>query len=605
MRYITSGGQSTLHKIRMSIQVMRFAFKLSLFFMPLILIILAYTFLESQDWGVVLQYAKAFLFTEVINQPFKITSFHHMGNSVTLSYQAIYENKMVKNTVVDFYHHIQILALFSLVIAILLFFAIQGWFFARGKKLFSSHIVSGDDLLNLKAYNRLVGALSKKEAVQPYHLSGALFPPYTETLHTLLLGATGTGKTQTICTLIEQIRSRGDRAIIYDKMGTYIHYFYDPQKDVIMNPLDQRSPSWNIFKEVHHKAEFESIALALIPEAKNSNDPFWMNAARTLLVEYCNQRSLSSHAKTRDIIDDLLKKDLSSISGLLSDTAANSIVDEQSPKTALSVMAILSTYVKSLGYLQEGGEEFSMKDWIQDDQKDGLIFISSSGQYHHSLKPLISAWIEIAINNMLSLQQSRRRKIWMIIDELPSLHSLPSLHDGLAQSRQYGGAFVLSAQLYSQMVSAFGRENADTTCGLCRTRMFFSVPDHETAKWCAENIGKVEREERAQGISYGASQVRDGVSISSHKKETYLVNPTVISKMKNLETYIQFPSQVPLTHFHFKFTPRKPVAKRYQFQKFTQSYNVDEGTNALAEYEKAPVNNSLLSEEYENSVLDL
>jgi len=59
-----------------------------------------------------------------------------------------------------------------------------------------------------------------------------------------------------------------------------------------------------------------------------------------------------------------------------------------------------------------------------DDNKEGYIFIPSNGDLHASLTPLISCWIEIAINNILSLSRSRQRKIWIILDELPSLHNL-------------------------------------------------------------------------------------------------------------------------------------------------------------------------------------
>ena len=73
------------------------------------------------------------------------------------------------------------------------------------------------------------------------------YPHKTESQHTIITGASGSGKTQVMLDLLTQIRARGDKAIIYDKMGTYVRKFYDPNKDFILNPFDNRSKHWDYF----------------------------------------------------------------------------------------------------------------------------------------------------------------------------------------------------------------------------------------------------------------------------------------------------------------------------------------------------------------------
>ncbi|MBS0351632.1 MAG: type IV secretion system DNA-binding domain-containing protein [Proteobacteria bacterium] len=58
---------------------------------------------------------------------------------------------------------------------------------------------------------------------------------------------------------------------------------------------------------------------------------------------------------------------------------------------------MLATYLKSLCYIHDQDNPFSIRQWIQQDQLQEWLFISSLGGRHESLKPLITAWPDIAI----------------------------------------------------------------------------------------------------------------------------------------------------------------------------------------------------------------
>ena len=60
------------------------------------------------------------------------------------------------------------------------------------------------------------------------------YPYLAEMQHSFVIGANGTGKTILISQIVEQIRERGDKAIIYDKKGDYTKWFYNPKKDKIL-----------------------------------------------------------------------------------------------------------------------------------------------------------------------------------------------------------------------------------------------------------------------------------------------------------------------------------------------------------------------------------
>jgi hypothetical protein len=100
----------------------------------------------------------------------------------------------------------------------------------------------------------------------------------------LIVGNTGTGKSAAMRQLAVQIADRDDTAIVYDPALEYVRRFYRPERgDIILNPLDARSPYWSPGEEVRHDAEALSIAHALFLDRPNES-PFFLESARKLLA---------------------------------------------------------------------------------------------------------------------------------------------------------------------------------------------------------------------------------------------------------------------------------------------------------------------------------
>ena len=70
-----------------------------------------------------------------------------------------------------------------------------------------------------------------------------------ETKHILLLGTTGSGKSNCIRSMLRQITDRGEKAIIFDNNCEYVESMYRPDKDIILNPFDARSVDWSVWNE--------------------------------------------------------------------------------------------------------------------------------------------------------------------------------------------------------------------------------------------------------------------------------------------------------------------------------------------------------------------
>ena len=453
---------------------------------------------------------------------------------------------------------------------IVLFLAAFWW---RGVQIGRQRRIRGAEMVTAAELRRRIRpsrlrALARRPGsrrLPPVTIAGIPYPERTETQHTIVSGTTGSGKTVLISDLVSQIRARGERCVIYDKMGSYTRAFYDPDRDVLMNPLDARAPRWSPFFEARNPRDFDMMAAALIPQQKDTVDPFWVTAARQLFSNGAGVLGRKGETRNAVLVDHLLKTELTALAEAMEGTVAQSIVDPENPKTALSVRAMLTANLSALEFLPDEGRPFSIREWISGGDRDAppFLFLTSRGDQHASLRGLISTWLEIAVNAMLSLPQDEGRRIWVILDELPTLHQVPSLQPGLAESRQFGGCFVLGAQVASALRDLYGRNGAETVSGLCGTRVVLAAPDRDTAQWSADSLGRSEIEEVAEGFSYGANTIRDGVSLTPRRELRALALPSEIMRLANLEGYLKFPGPFPVASIRLKYVARPAAAERF------------------------------------------
>ncbi len=448
-------------------------------------------------------------------------------------------------------------------------------FWWRGAQLGRQKRIRGAEMVTAAELRRRVQArhlrtlvrLPGGKRLRPWSIAGIPYPERTETQHTIVSGTTGSGKTVLISDLVSQIRARGERCVIYDKMGTYTRSFFDKDRDVLMNPLDARAPRWSPFLEARNPRDFDMMAAALIPQQRDTVDPFWVTAARQLFSNGAGVLRQKGVTDNKVLVDHLLKTDLTALAEAMEGTVAQSIVDPENPKTALSVRAMLTANLSALEFLPDTGKPFSIREWIGDEARDrnggGFLFLTSRGDQHASLRGLISTWLEIAVNAMLSLAQDDGRRIWVILDELPTLHQVPSLQPGLAESRQFGGCFVLGVQVASALRDLYGRNGAETISGLCGTRVVLAAPDRDTAQWSADSLGRSEIEEVTEGFSYGANTIRDGVSLTPRRELRALALPSEIMRLENLSGYLKFPGPFPVASIRLNYVARPAAAKRF------------------------------------------
>ncbi|HGW3289204.1 TPA: type IV conjugative transfer system coupling protein TraD, partial [Raoultella ornithinolytica] len=405
-----------------------------------------------------------------------------------------------------------------------------------------------------------------------------------------LHGTVGSGKSEVIRRLLNYVRARGDMAIIYDRSCEFVKSYYDPSLDKILNPLDSRCAAWDLWKECLSLPDFDNISNTLIPMG-TKEDPFWQGSGRTIFAEGAYLMREDKDRSYEKLVDTMLSIKIDKLRAYLQNTPAANLVEEKIEKTAISIRAVLTNYVKAIRYLQgieKNGEPFTIRDWmrgVREDRPNGWLFISSNADTHASLKPVISMWLSIAIRGLLAMGENRNRRVWIFADELPTLHKLPDLVEILPEARKFGGCYVFGIQSYAQLEDIYGVKPAATLFDVMNTRAFFRSPSKEIAEFATGEIGEKEILKASEQYSYGADPVRDGVSTGKEKERETLVSYSDIQTLPDLSCYVTLPGPYPAVKLALKYKPRPKIAEG--FIQRSLDTRVDTRLSALLEAREA------------------
>lgn len=376
----------------------------------------------------------------------------------------------------------------------------------------------------------------------------------SETQHIMVTGGTGSGKTNCLHHILPKIRVNGQRCVIVDTTGTFVERYFREGKDILLNPFDKRSVSWHPWAECNTPFDFEDLAECFIPSSYSEQENYWRSAARTLFCSLMQKTHLSK--RTSDLTRWVLFESLANICSYVKGTKGAAHLDMNSEKTAASVRSVTSSFLSCLEFLNDTDKPFSIRQWMQNKNDDSWLFLSCTTAQRASIRPLISCWFSIATHNLIQLSPDLSRRIWFIVDELPSLNKLKDLEVFLAESRKYGGCALLALQSMAQLETIYGREITKTIIGNCATKIAFSEQDPEIASKISRAFGEREVKEYQEGISYGAHETRDGVNLSLQAKMLPLVSVTDIQSLKRNQAFVKLPENHPITRVRLSIAKR-------------------------------------------------
>ena len=544
LKNFTRGGQTTMHAIRMFGQVSKRIILLSF----LLYLAIGGLFMQQKttkyQWYLLMHYGQALLELSIQGNQAVHQVKEPTGKVISMEAKKFIKHRFLIQELNDLSRLIQNIFITSLKVSGVFIFGCIILLRYRGKLQSINQEIRGALFLEPKLLKKL---LKQRKKCSDLTIGDVPLVKDSETRHILITGTTGSGKSVCMMELMDKIRHRAQRAIVYDDSGTFIKHYYRQGRDIILNPLDKRCPAWNIWQDGYDLADFEAMAASLMPLHLSGSDPFWIHSARTIFSTLANKLKALGNPNTRAFLRPMFSSD-DSLNALLQGTVAEVLTSESLEKMALSIKSTLATYCKSFLYLQEEIKPlFSIKKWIQNETNDSWIFVATSADKLEALKPLISVWIDVAARNLLSLTPSFDRRIWFLIDELASLHRLSSLSLLLSQGRKYGVCNVTAFQDIHQLRSIYGRDEAEALLAMYNTNLCYRTKCPDTAMWMSRLTGQREIIEKREGFSYGANDIRDGVSVHQERRKEPLILDTQFLKLNDCEAYMLLPENTPVT----------------------------------------------------------
>lgn len=395
----------------------------------------------------------------------------------------------------------------------------------------------------------------------PYTLADIPYPYGLEASHTIIIGTTGSGKTTQMRQLVSEIRRRHDSAVIFDLTGAFVEAFYNTETDTILNPGDARCPAWSLFDDCKTEAEFTAASHAIVPNDGGSSDPFWVVAARGLFVQMCLKLQSMGQTSMTALADNLTNAPLKRVSALLKGTSAEPYTATEAARLAESVRSVFSANAQALASLPTEGTPFSIRDWIRNPDKPGsILFVTARHVDMPLYKMLLTLWLDIAVNTLMTLPRTTQLRTWFMFDELGALHRLPAIENGLQTARGFGGAMVLGLHSFARLQAVYGKEGAENLTSLARTKLILATADRKTAEQCAEFIGHSEVRQMDEAYAYGSNSMRDASTLTPKKEIAPLVFPDTITNLPSLHGFVKFPDGFPAARIELKWRDYPEVA---------------------------------------------
>ena len=376
----------------------------------------------------------------------------------------------------------------------------------------------------------------------------------------LILGDPGTGKSQVIHQLLDNITRRNpqEAVICYDPAGEFIERHFDPDRDIVLNPLDLRCPEWSpCYDDLGSFPMMQFIAESFFPcpEHNAANTQFFIKAARSIFAQ------MLTFSPTSERLVEMLS-DESLIDYCVARTEHAHLIAKDAKGQRGGVLATLSEIGESfklLASLEGSKNTLSLHRWTR--RREGRIFITSTHSTRESLRRLQAALINMLLGNLLSTYDASGRACWMIIDEVHSLKHLPILSTALVEGRKEGVKIVLGTQNKAQVEEHYGR-GAATMLASSHTKILFRCNEPESARWVSEMIGEEEKERPRIGTTATVqANGRDSINYSTFTERRSVVSKEQIMALPNLHGYWKYGDSV--VPFRIEPVDRPKVAQSF------------------------------------------
>lgn len=417
----------------------------------------------------------------------------------------------------------------------------------RTKKLLADVCLDGVALETPKAvYKKL-----KKEGPADLKLGEYFIVPQAlQNLHFLWYGGTRSGKTNAMNQAVEMTIDQG-KNIVFDVEGGYIGRFFKSERDYIWNCADKRCLKWSVWSDLRNKHYIDSFCASLIPPSIDKNLTFWLSAAQAVsrgAMHWLDQAGARTNAAIWEFFtlpDEAIMQRLLSVP---EGKAGARMLGKVGSNQFSGVMATLMEFALCFELMADIDGDFSILDWLKDENRKGAIFISSNEHLKEVLKPANSLFLDFMLKSCLDpdvLSENEDRVLSVYMDELNSLNRMRSLPAVVQRIAKRGGRIHAGVQSKAGTDAVYGLESSNDIFNNLNHTICFANADPVAQKYAQERLGQGRFEIKRPNVGAGRTDSRDGFTITTSTQDKYAVMAGTIGKFKQGQAAVKIAGQNP------------------------------------------------------------
>ncbi len=428
----------------------------------------------------------------------------------------------------------------ELTFASVLTLAFCAWAYSRYevKRQTEDKIIRGNKICSPK----VLGRIMKKQYGKGTIKIGALtLPRKMENLSMFVVGKPQQGKTQFFNYLLTEIMSRREKAVVFcAKKEDFITSHYRPGIDYIFCPLEARTVGWSIKNDITTVEDFALLANILAPINPQAKDQMWdkgkQMTVKALFLHWWFVTDRSNKELAR--ITKLSQMDMAAIlKATPGCEEAYGLISNPKSQTAYGFYVNVLCDLQTLQLLSKNEGTFSIREWLKEGKN--CIFLPCSDKLEATLSPLYAMFLELMAVNQMDMEQDRMRRVWWLIDEIPSIAKITKLPSLVNKGPSYGACFCGGSQSIIQIDTRYSEPERRAILNSCATTIIYCVEDDLTAEALSKRIGYDEREKTKENLSTDTGDNRGSVTLMTELKKEPLVSPEMLRDLPPMNFYVR------------------------------------------------------------------
>lgn len=329
--------------------------------------------------------------------------------------------------------------------------------------------------------------------------------------HFITVGSTGSGKSITLNLLMQSVllkvgkRDAKRRVLVYDAKSDLVSFLDGIAPHVtrhILNPLDKRFVPWDIAADVKTETDAYEFATLLIPKHEGESNPYFNDAARSLITGVIKRFIATAEPRTKDSVPDWTFRDLvlafesrKRLEHVLTHDETRHLLDHFDKDNDKNIAGVKSTVDNTMAlyrpiaalFANAKEKPLSLKTWAE--EEESIIVLGN----HESAREATDTLNRLILHQLSKFIISKKGVVkddetWIFLDELREAGRLSGLRQLLLRGRSKGVAVAMGFQDVEGIYAAYGDHEGAEIIGAAQNAVILHINPTapETAEWASK-----------------------------------------------------------------------------------------------------------------------